>query len=81
MRVMGSRKREDPSTVPAVVVSRAEEPGESERLPRVQGYLAHKNLLPPRTIQYDYAEGPMVVLGGLAVSYERGTPVQVDHND
>ena len=29
-----------------------------------QGYLAHKNPLPPRTLLYAYAKGPMVVLGG-----------------
>ena len=43
---------------------------------RVQGYLAHKNLPPPRTLRQAYAYGPMVVLGGGgAFSYERGTPV------
>ena len=31
---------------------------------RIQGYLAHKKLRPPRNLQYDYAWGPMVVLGG-----------------
>ena len=41
----------------------------------VQGYLAHKNQRPPRTLHWDYAWGPTVVLGGGAVSYERGTPV------
>jgi hypothetical protein len=41
----------------------------------VQGYLAHKKQRPPRTLQEDYAQGHMVVLGGVAVSYERGTPV------
>ena len=30
----------------------------------LQGYLAHKKLHPPRTLQQEYAEGPMVVLGG-----------------
>ena len=30
----------------------------------LQGYLAHKKLRPPRTLQQDYALGPMVVLGG-----------------
>ena len=43
--------------------------------PYVQGYLAHKNTPPPRTLLYAYAYGPMVVRGGLAFSYERGTPV------
>ena len=27
----------------------------------LEGYLVHKKLLPPRTLQYDYALGPMVV--------------------
>ena len=49
--------------------------GEKSGNCRVQGYLAHKKLLPPRTIQLDYAQGPTVVLGGGAVSYGRGTPV------
>jgi len=30
----------------------------------VQGYLAHKKQCPPRTLQYDYAYGPMEALGG-----------------
>jgi hypothetical protein len=29
----------------------------------------------PRTLQEGYTWGPMLVLGGVAVSYERGTPV------
>ena len=41
----------------------------------VQGNLAHKKVPPPRTLQQAYAQGPAVVLGGEAVSYERGTPV------
>ena len=41
----------------------------------VQGYLAHKKPRPLRTLQKDYAQGPMEVLRGGAVSYERGTPV------
>ena len=40
----------------------------------LQGYLAHKKQQPPRNLQQDYAQGPMAVLGGWAVSYERGTP-------
>ena len=40
----------------------------------VQGYLAHKKPPPPRTLQQGFAQGPMPVLGGGAVSYERGTP-------
>ena len=43
----------------------------------VQGYLAHKKHPLPRTLQWDYTLGPLVVLGGGALSYERGTPVQV----
>ena len=30
---------------------------------------------PPMTLQQGYAWGPMVILGGGAFSYERGTPV------
>jgi len=33
-------------------------------LPTVQGYLAHKKVPPPRTLQQDQAQGPVVVLGG-----------------
>ena len=40
-----------------------------------QGYLAHKKHPPPRTLQKGYTGGPMVVLGGNAFSYERGTTV------
>ena len=47
--------------------------------PFVQGNLAHKKKRLPRTLQYDYAWCPMVVLGGGAVSYERGTPVLECH--
>ena len=39
-----------------------------------QGYLAHKRTPHPRNLQYDYAYDPMVVLGGGAFPYERGTP-------
>ena len=42
----------------------------------VQGYLAHKRPPPPRTLEKASALGPSVVLGGGAVSYERGTPVR-----
>ena len=38
---------------------------------RVQGYLPQKKPPPPRTLQKDHAYGPMVVLGGGAISYER----------
>jgi len=41
----------------------------------VQGSLAHKKQPLPRTLHYDYTQGPMVVLGVGAVSYERGGPV------
>ena len=40
----------------------------------LQGYLAHKKQRPHRALQEDYAYGPMVALGGRAVSHERGTP-------
>ena len=30
----------------------------------VQGYLAHKKLSPPRTLQWAYAQGPTVVIWG-----------------
>ena len=42
---------------------------------RIQGYLAHKKQRSPRTLQYDSASVLGVVQGGVAVSYERGTPV------
>ena len=32
----------------------------------VQGYLAHKTLPPRRTLQKDYVQGPLVILGGWA---------------
>jgi len=41
----------------------------------VQGYLAYKKTLPPRTLQWAYFQGPTVALGGGVVSYERGHPV------
>jgi hypothetical protein len=44
-------------------------------LQELQEYLAHKKQPPPSTLQWDYAQDPLVVLGGGAVSYERGTPV------
>ena len=46
-----------------------------KRFRRLQGYLARKKLPPPRTLQYEYAQGPMAALTGGAVSHERGTPV------
>jgi hypothetical protein len=51
-------------------VTLQEEPASSYR-----GYLAHRKQRPPRTLQKDCAKGPMVILGGGVVSYERGTPV------
>ena len=33
--------------------------------PALQGYLAHTERLPPRTVQEAYAQRPVVVLGGL----------------
>jgi len=42
---------------------------------RLQGYLAHKKTLTPKTLPWAYASGPRGVLGGYAFSYERGTPV------
>ena len=47
-------------------------------LPRsvcVQGYLAHKKQRPPRTLQQDYAWGPVVVQGVEAVFNGPCTPV------
>ena len=41
----------------------------------LQEYLAYKKTPHPGTLQKAYAYGPMVVLGGGAVSYESGTPV------
>ena len=38
--------------------------GTPARNPGLQGYLAHKQPPPPRTLQQDYAEGPTEVLGG-----------------
>ena len=42
---------------------------------QVQGNLAHMKLLPPRILPEAYAWSPTVVLGGGALSYERGSPV------
>ena len=41
----------------------------------LQGYLAHKKHPPPGILQQDYTLGHMVVVGGGALFYERGTPV------
>ena len=45
---------------------------------RLQGYLAHKKLPPPRTLNVPqaYAYGPRGVLGGWAFSYGRATPAE-----
>jgi len=43
----------------------------------LQGYLAHKEDPPSRTLQLDNVVGHMVALGRGGVSYERGTPVSV----
>ena len=44
----------------------------------LQGHLAHKKLPPPRTLEKAYAQGPMVVIEGVVISYERGTPESGD---
>ena len=44
----------------------------------LQGYLAREKQRLPRTLQWDYAQGPLVDLWGGAVSYERGTSVGED---
>ena len=41
----------------------------------VQGYLAHETPPPHRTLQWPYAQRPMVIQGGVGVPYERGPPV------
>jgi len=50
---------------------------ESSAACSIQGYLAHKKTPSPRSLQLGYAFGPTAVLGGVAVSYERGTPVLI----
>ena len=47
----------------------------------LQWYFAHKKQPPPGTLHRtlhsrDFFQGPMMALGGGAVSYERGTPVR-----
>jgi hypothetical protein len=37
---------------------------EAEPEGQLQGYLTHKKLLPPRTLQYDHAQGPTCGSGG-----------------
>ena len=39
------------------------------------GYLVHQKQRRLKTLQQDYAWGPMVVLERWSVSYERGSPV------
>ena len=39
--------------------------------------LDHTKQRPPRTLQKEYAQGPLVVLGGGAVSCERGTSEEI----
>ena len=41
--------------------------------PTGEGNRAHKKQLQPRTLQEDYTQGPVVFLGGGALSYEQGT--------
>ena len=41
----------------------------------VQGNFAHKKQRRPGTLHLACAQGPMVVLGGGAVSFERGNPL------
>jgi hypothetical protein len=41
----------------------------------IQRFLVHTKQRPPRTLQYEYAYGPMAPLRGWGVSYERGNPV------
>ena len=41
----------------------------------VQRYLDLKKQRPPRTLQQEYAQDPLAVLGGWAVFDVRGTPV------
>ena len=45
------------------------------RFQSAQGFLAHKKTPPPRTLQQEYAWGPMVGRRRGAVSDEQGTPV------
>ena len=54
---------------------RARGDGQGAAAGGVQGYLAHTKQPPPKTLQKDSAQVPMVILGGGAVSYERCTPV------
>ena len=51
------------------------QPFNSHELHSIQGHLVHKKTRPPRTLQQDCAQGLMVFLGKLPVSFERGTPV------
>mmetsp|Transcript_9951 Transcript_9951/g.22150 ORF Transcript_9951/g.22150 Transcript_9951/m.22150 type:complete len:276 (-) Transcript_9951:1434-2261(-) len=40
----------------------------------IQGYLAHQKLPPAKSLQQACAQGPVVVLGGEVLYYERGIP-------
>ena len=60
------------STTPC---TRAHKTSRAPPIITVQGYLAHKKQPLPETLQQDYADGPLVVLGGSALAYERGTHV------
>ena len=44
----------------------------------VQGYLTDKKMHPPRTLQEDYAQGPVVILGWLAFLMNE-VPLQPRH--
>ena len=41
----------------------------------IEGYLAHEKHHLPRTLQWHYSWGRMMVLEGAAFSYEQGNPV------
>ena len=45
----------------------------------LHGHLAHQKPPPPRTLRWEHDQGPMGVLEGAAVSYERGTLVVRGH--
>ena len=46
-----------------------------------EGYFAHKKRSPRKTLPSPYAWGHMVVLGGMAIFDERGTPVRFQRNN
>ena len=47
---------------------------------QVYMYLAYEETQPPRTLPLAYAQGPMGVLGGWALSYGRDTPVETEQS-